>query len=91
MNSESNRFILSRLVSTKLPKSDCDNGTVKVKVEIFADFQCPACIVFSENIQPIFEEYAASGKLTIEFRQFPLTMHKNAMGDALAALCSAEQ
>lgn len=66
-------------------------GTGKVKVEIFADFQCPACIVFSENIQPIFEEYAASGKLTIEFRQFPLTMHKNAMGDALAALCSAEQ
>lgn len=66
-------------------------GTGKVKVEIFADFQCPACIMFSENIWPIFEEYAASGKLTIEYRQFPLTMHKNALGDALAALCSAEQ
>ncbi len=66
-------------------------GTGKVKIEVFADFQCPACIMFSENIQPIFEEYAASGKLTIEFRQFPLDMHKNAMGDALAALCSAEQ
>ncbi len=67
-------------------------GTGKAQVEIFADFQCPACIVFSENIQPIFEEYAESGKLTITFRQFPLTtIHKNAKSDAIAALCSAEQ
>ncbi len=40
---------------------------------------------------PIFEEYAKSGKLMITFRQFPLTMHKNAKNDAIAALCSAEQ
>lgn len=54
-------------------------GTGKHQVEIFADFQCPACIVFSENIQPILEEYAENGKLTITFRQFPLTnIHKNA-------------
>ncbi len=53
-------------------------GSGKTQVEIFADFQCPACIIFSENVQPILEEYAASGRLTITFRQFPLTMHKNA-------------
>lgn len=41
---------------------------------------------------PIFEEYAASGRLTITYRQFPLTtIHKNAKVDAIAALCSAEQ
>lgn len=55
-------------------------GSGKTQVEIFADFQCPACIVFSENIGPIFEEYAASGKLVVTYRQYPLTqMHKNAM------------
>ena len=54
-------------------------GTGKMQVEIFADFQCPACISYNETIQPIFEEYAASGKLTIVFRQFPLSnIHKNA-------------
>ncbi len=53
-------------------------GSGKTQVEIFADFQCPACIAFNESIQPIFEEYAASGRLTITYRQFPLTMHKNA-------------
>lgn len=66
-------------------------GTGKIQIEVFADFQCPACIVSNERIMPIFEEYAASGKLMITFRQFPLTMHKNANWDALAALCSAEQ
>ncbi len=40
----------------------------------------------------ILEEYASSGKLTIIYRQFPLTsMHKNAYRDAIAALCGAEQ
>ena len=67
-------------------------GTGKTQIEIFADFQCPACIATNESIQPIFEEYAKAGKLTIVFRQFPLTsIHKNAKWDAIAALCSAEQ
>lgn len=59
---------------------------------VFADFQCPACQSFSENVEPIFLEYVNSGKLTIVYKQFPLTsIHKNAFGDAMAALCSAEQ
>lgn len=66
-------------------------GSGKLQFEIFADFQCPACISFSENIGPILESYAASGKVMITYRQFPLPMHKNAFGDAIAALCSAEQ
>lgn len=54
-------------------------GSGKMQVEIFADFQCPACISYNETIQPIFEEYAGAGKLTIVFRQFPLSnIHKNA-------------
>ena len=66
-------------------------GTGKTQIEIFADFQCPACIATNDSLQPIFEELAKAGKLTITFRQFPLSMHKNARGDAIAALCSAEQ
>jgi len=67
-------------------------GSGKHELMIFADFQCPACIAFSKNAAPIFEEYANSGKLTIIYKQFPLTqIHKNAFGDAAAALCAAEQ
>ncbi len=59
---------------------------------IFADFQCPACIRFSQSIAPIFEEYAKNGYLTITYKQYPLTtIHKNAERDSLAALCVTEQ
>lgn len=59
---------------------------------LFADFQCPACISFSKTIGPIFEEYAKNGKLTIIYKQYPLTsIHRNAERDAIAALCAAEQ
>jgi protein-disulfide isomerase len=65
-------------------------GTGKTQVTIFADFQCPACIASNDSLFPILEGYAASGRLTITYRQYPLSMHKNAKGDAIAALCSAE-
>lgn len=41
---------------------------------------------------PILEEHAASGRLVITYKQFPLTtIHKNAYRDSLAALCADEQ
>jgi protein-disulfide isomerase len=61
-------------------------------IQIFADFQCPACIRFSQTLGPVLESYAASGKVVLEFRQYPLTnIHANAYRDALAALCAADQ
>jgi protein-disulfide isomerase len=65
-------------------------GSGKMQVEIFADFQCPACIAYNDSVMPIFEEYASQGKVMMTYRQFPLQMHKNAKWDAIAALCSAE-
>jgi protein-disulfide isomerase len=67
-------------------------GSGKHVVEIFADFQCPACIGFAKSIAPVIEWYAEKGQLQIVYRQFPLTqIHKNAYRDAIAALCGAEQ
>lgn len=67
-------------------------GTGKHTVEIFTDFQCPACINFSHTILPIIESAAASGQIQVIYRQYPLTnIHQNAYGDALAVLCGAEQ
>lgn len=67
-------------------------GKGKHTLQIFADFQCPACINFAKSLGPIFESYAATGKLIIEYKQYPLTqIHKNAYRDALAALCANDQ
>ena len=66
-------------------------GSGKNLIEIFADFQCPACQNFTKNFEPVLKEFADKGMIRIEYRQFPLDMHKNAIRDALSALCSAEQ
>jgi protein-disulfide isomerase len=67
-------------------------GSGKNTITLFADFQCPACIAFAKIVGPILEEYASKGYLTIVYKQYPLTrIHANALGDAVAALCSAEQ
>ncbi|GAB0174631.1 MAG: hypothetical protein HHAS10_05100 [Candidatus Altimarinota bacterium] len=66
-------------------------GSGNHTLEIFADFQCPACQNFSKTLEPIFKNYADKGQLIIKYRQFPLDMHKNAFRDAMIALCGAEQ
>lgn len=67
-------------------------GSGPRNLTIYADFQCPACIAFSDALGGAFEAYAASGKTTITYKQFPLTsIHGNAYRDAIAALCVAEQ
>lgn len=98
-------LLLITSCSDATPPSNSTSGEVKATmidaptygsgnhtIEYFADFQCPACIRFSHTFLPILEEFAASGKLIMVYKQFPLTgPHKNAYRDSIAALCSAEQ
>lgn len=74
----------------KIPSPSYGSG--KNNVTIYADFQCPACLNFSQWVGLLFQSYADAGKITITHKQFPLTsIHKNAYRDAIAALCGAEQ
>lgn len=67
-------------------------GSGSHTLQIFSDFECPACIYSKTAVFPLFEAYAKAGKLKIEYRQFPLTnMHKNAYNDALAFYCVADK
>jgi protein-disulfide isomerase len=68
------------------------NKSAKVQMMVFTDFQCPACIQFEEVIGgELFGQYVDTGKIGLEYRMFPLSIHKNAPEDALAALCSESQ
>ncbi len=59
---------------------------------VFTDFQCPACIQFEKIIGgPLFEEYVNTKKIGLEYRMYPLSIHKNAPEDALASLCAESQ
>ena len=50
-----------------------------LKIEVFSDYQCPACRAFyMETMRQVFTEYADTGKACIVYREFPLNMHSHA-------------
>lgn len=64
----------------------------KVQLTIFADYQCPGCIWFEKTIgEELFEKYVKTNKITVTYKNFPLTPHKNAERDALSALYALSQ
>ncbi|HEX6302689.1 MAG TPA: thioredoxin domain-containing protein, partial [Anaerolineales bacterium] len=43
-----------------------------VTIEVFEDFQCPACKTFTEDIEPlVIENYVSGGQVRYVFRHFP--------------------
>lgn len=66
-------------------------GSGTPQLQIFADFQCPACQQHNLMIAPVLEKLADEGKVTLIYRQFPLSFHSNARNDAIAAMCSYDQ
>lgn len=64
----------------------------KVQLEIYWDFQCPACIRFENAIWlKLLKDYALTNKIGLTYKNYPLSSHKNAPEDALAAMCAHEQ
>ncbi len=61
----------------------------KVTIVEFGDFQCPACGASYPIVSKLLQEY--DGKVTFVFRQFPLTMHKNARTAANVAEAAGAQ
>lgn len=58
-------------------------------IEIFSDFQCPACRVLHTQILPLLmRDYVVPGKAYLINRDFPLAMHNHSM-EAAAYACAA--
>ena len=48
-----------------------------LRIEIFSDFQCPACKRFhDEELPQIIRDYVVPGKAYLIYRYFPLQMHQ---------------
>ena len=63
-----------------------------VTVVEFADYQCPACSVFANDIEGLFRTVLVdSGKVRYAYRDYPLPSHSNAMQAARAAACANDQ
>jgi protein-disulfide isomerase len=57
--------------------------TAPVTIEIYGDFQCPACAIASTLIGDLEKQYGE--QVRVIFHEFPLAMHKHAMKAAMAA------
>lgn len=90
-------FLLFSCTSIPEVKKDIENPFYwdiksKTQIKIYTDLECPACISFEEKLwKELFDNYALTNKIWITYKMFPLTMHKNAKDDAIAALCSSKQ
>jgi protein-disulfide isomerase len=64
-----------------------------VTVYEMADFQCPACRMFTVTVLPTIErEFVQTGKVRWVFINLPLTsIHPNAVAAAEVAMCAARQ
>jgi protein-disulfide isomerase len=60
--------------------------TAAVRIDLFSDFQCPACKALHEQtIKRVKEEFANTGKLRLVHHDFPLPQHKFARQAAVLA------
>ena len=86
---------LTALLPCLAASSDADPGktlgspNAPIRIEVFSDFECPACKGLHEQILPLLmKDYIISGKVFLVSREFPLRMHqysREAAGYATAA------
>ena len=58
---------------------------------VFSDFQCPYCADFFEGVDQLEQDWISSGKLKIQFRDFPLAKHLNSLSAHVAAAAADKQ
>lgn len=70
---------------------DWSKGAVAAPLTIieYADFQCPACKVYSTWVDSLGNDYA--GKVRIVYRYFPLPSHRNSRTSAAAGEAAGRQ
>jgi protein-disulfide isomerase len=65
------------------------NQDATVTLVEYSDFQCPACAAFQPAINEVLSLYGEAVRL--EYRHFPLPIHRNAIPAALAAEAAGQQ
>jgi protein-disulfide isomerase len=62
-----------------------------ISLVVYSDFQCPYCAEFFESLEKLENDWVKTGKLKIQYRDFPLNMHFNSVPAHMAANAAAKQ
>ncbi len=58
------------------PLKALGSKSAPITIEVFSDFQCPACKrTFEETLRPVIDNYVTTGKVYLVHRDFPLSVH----------------
>jgi len=72
------------------PNKTAGNPSAPVTVQIFSDFECPACKAFHDNSLPRLQrDFGVTGKVFLVYREFPLPMHAHSREAANYAVAAA--
>jgi len=72
------------------PNKTAGNPSAPVTVQIFSDFECPACKAFHDNSLPQLQrDFVATGKVFLVYREFPLPIHAHSREAANYAVAAA--
>lgn len=89
---------LARTVSVEVSKSGKSMGdpNAPVRVDVWEDFQCPGCVYYSTQIEPLLiENYVSTGKVYYTYNFFLILGGNNPNSEsykaAYAAMCALEQ
>ena len=67
-------------------------ATAHVALIEFADFECPFCSAFAQDVLPVLKrDYIDTGRVSFVFRHLPLSSHKYALRAAMLAECGRQQ
>jgi len=87
----------SKIVSSPAPnvnpseRKSLGSKSAPITIEVFSDFQCPACRNFYETtLKLVIDNYVNTGKVYLVHRDFPLDMHPFSRQAARFANAAAE-
>lgn len=62
-----------------------------ITMVVFSDFECPYCLDYFETVESLQEDWVDTGKLKVQYRDFPLASHINALPAHAAANAAGQQ
>lgn len=78
-------------LSASLPGKEIGSKDAPIVMEVFSDFECPACRNFYETtLRQVIDNYVSAGKVLVIHRDFPLQMHPYSRQAARWANAAAE-
>jgi protein-disulfide isomerase len=81
-------FLLARISAAE---DATPPAPTEIKIELFSDFQCPFCGAFYKPIRELQAKSVDGAKVTVEFKNFPLSFHPDAQLAAQAGVAAREQ